>query len=246
MKKIAIIFCLWGYFISFALSQDEKHVNSGDFVKRIGYNLLDIQLVTEVGDELKHTGYQCNLDSKTDVEKLFFGEFNAPVEFFYNPSFEASTKGASGFRIVRDSLKSSYVFEIKHISNHEKVYREVWDRYSTMVNSEEKYKFVEKEQIKLFKVETLSYLISDQFAEKLYKKMVSLIDNFKAKGVSPIIVDGYSVTFRTVVDDEVWSLWIHMPQGNALKMADLCRQIITDAETNTFEESKYVELLTEI
>jgi hypothetical protein len=229
MKKIVITSFLCMLFIPIAISQNGEHVNGGNFLKRIEYNI--------------HFSTVYNFDSKGDVEKLFFGEFNAPVEFFYDPSFEASTKGASGFRIVRDSLKSSYVVEIKHIPNHEKVYREVWDRYSTMVDYEEKYKLFKKEQIKLFKIETLSFPVSDQFAENLYKKTVSLIDNFKAKGVSPIIVDGYSVTFRTVVDDEVWSLWIHMPQGNALKMVDLCRQIITDVEANTFEESKYVELL---
>ena len=35
---------------------------------------------------------------------------------------------------------------------------------------------------KHFKVEIKSIHISDQFAEKLYKKMVALINNFKAKG----------------------------------------------------------------
>jgi hypothetical protein len=92
--------------------------------------------------------------------------------------------------------------------------------------------------------------------------MSSLINNFKARSRSSIILDGdgdgnvkeyivtffdgYDVTFRTVVDDEVWSLKIHEPTGNALKMADICRQIMTDMETKTFKESKYVELLDDI
>jgi hypothetical protein len=100
-----------------------------------------------------------------------------------------------------------------------------------------------EEMLKLFKIDSWSYPINNLFAEKLYEKMSSFIDNFKAKGVPPIILDGYSVTFRTVVDDEVWSLWIHLPQGNALKMSDLCRQIITDGCAGKLDESKYIELL---
>ena len=73
--------------------------------------------------------------------------------------------------------------------------------------------------------------------------MVSFIGNFKAKGVPPIIGDGYTVKFRTVVDDEVWSLKIHCPNGNALKMADLCKQIIMNAIANEFEEEEYLDVL---
>ena len=96
---------------------------------------------------------------------------------------------------------------------------------------------------KLFKIETRSFSINNQFAEELYKKMASFIDNFKAKGTPPIISDGYSTTFRTVVEDEVWLLWIHNPQGSALKMADLCRRIITDAKENQLDEAKYLSVL---
>ena len=67
--------------------------------------------------------------------------------------------------------------------------------------------------------------------------MVSFIGTFKTKGALPIMADGYSVTFRTVVEDEVWSLNIHIPQGNAFKKADLCRQIITDARAG-FRQAK--------
>ncbi|GHT69999.1 hypothetical protein AGMMS50239_37700 [Bacteroidia bacterium] len=76
--------------------------------------------------------------------------------------------------------------------------------------------------------------------------MAALIDNFKAKGVPPIIMDGYSVTFRTVVEDEVWSLKIHLPRGNALKMSDFCKQIILDADTSKLDETKFIELLEEM
>jgi hypothetical protein len=67
----------------------------GQFLKRIEYNLL--------GNGLQ------NLKSKTEVEKLFFGDFNAKLEFFVEPSFE----GAYGFRIVRDTLTASHLIELK-------------------------------------------------------------------------------------------------------------------------------------
>jgi hypothetical protein len=36
-----------------------------------------------------------------------------------------------------------------------------------------------------------------------------------------------------------------MPEGNALKMADLCRQIITDAIANELDEEEYLYILNE-
>ena len=85
--------------------------------------------------------------------------------------------------------------------------------------------------------------IASRLAEKLYEKMVFFIDKFKARGVPPGIYGGYNVVFRNVVDDEVWSLDIHNPKGDALKMANLCRQIITDANANKLDISKYIIVL---
>jgi hypothetical protein len=75
--------------------------------------------------------------------------------------------------------------------------------------------------------------------------MVSFISNFKAKGRQSISTDGYTVTFRNVVDDELWSLELHEPKGNALKLSDLCRQIITDSQTGKLDERMYISVLDE-
>jgi len=183
-----------------------------------------------------------NLNSKNDLEKLLLRDFNASVEFFYHPTVEC----ASSFRILQDSLDKNRFIEISYISNHEEVIR-----------------FNPENRLNQYKVETFSFSINVLFAEKLYKRVVLFIDNFKAKG-QPLIfldgysttfravvedevwslsVDGYSATFRVVVEDEVWSLWIHEPQGNSKKMADLCRQIITDAQNSQLDESKYISIL---
>jgi hypothetical protein len=245
VKNIAVISFLWVFFIPLAFSQYSYH---GHFLKRIEYNLIMLYDVY-------------NLKSKGDIEKLFFFFFNAPVEFSYLPSSEAAFETPpSGLRIVKNASNTSCILEVKYISNYVEAHREATKKHPMIgvsnpssITDEERNQIIEHnraaiakhnaESLNLFKVDTLSYPISNDFAENLYKKTVLFIDNFKAKGVPPLIVDGYLVTFRTVVEDEVWSLWIHMPDGDALKMADICRQIITDAYAGKLDESKYIKLL---
>ena len=260
MKIVIFVSLLCGLFVPYAFSQNTEH---GHFVKRIEYNFQS-QIY------LKN-----NLNSKGNIEKLFFGDFNALVEFSYLPSNESAfEEPPSGFRTIIDTSSTSYILEIKYISNYAEAEREaereakeeqnrllinlpvevlnslprdifnqIWDYNRSISNRGSYLKRYFEELPKHFKVEILSFPISDQFAEKLYEKMVSLIDSFRAKGIPPTIIDGYSTTFRTVVDDEVWSLNIHMPQGNALKIADLCRQIITDACAGKLDEKKYIAIL---
>ena len=245
-KKILIIGFICALLTPFAYSQDGDHIRGGRFTKIIEYNQLVL-------------GNTYNFNSKGDTEKRLFGDFNAPVEFFYS-----SGGGVSGFRIIRDTLKLSYFLEIKYISNYKEAWAEASSKYPTKgvssiattpedtldkisVQNGENIKTVAELRIQLFKVETRSFPISDQFAERLYEKMVSVIDNFKARGVPPFILDGYLVTFRATVDDnELWTLKIHMPKGNALKWSDICGQIITETlATEKIDESKYIKILDE-
>ena len=241
-----------------AFSQDvEDHFNCGNYSKRIEYNL---------------TMSGANLKSKSDIEKLFFGDFNAMAEFCYDPSSEVNPCIPSGFRIIRDSSDTYFILEVKHVSN----YREAANEASTEVKKTQEGRkidipvklmdslprdvfnrifdhneYIFKNKIEMyyeelpkhFKVEIQSIPISDQFAEKLYKMMVSFINNFKAIGIPPITLDGYSVSFRAVIADEVWSLGIQMPGGNANTMANLCMKIIIDANADKFEESTYLSVL---
>jgi hypothetical protein len=262
MKRIifACFVCILS--IPFAFSQEtEEHLTCSRFLKRIENNLA--------GSVANY-----NMKGKSDLEKLFFGDFNAQLEFCYEPSSEINPCVPSGFRIIRDSLNSSYILEVKRILNYREaseesskeakkaqkrqlldipvrlldslpgdVLNQIWEYNSNISNKKFYHKMYFEELPKHFKVEIKSVPISNQFAGKLYKTMVSFIDNFKAKGIPSYMVDGYSVTFRTVVDDEVWSLGIHMPAGNAKIMANLCIQIITDANANQLEEPKYLSVL---
>lgn len=50
-----------------------------------------------------------NVESKKGIEKRFFGDFNAKVEYFVDPSFRPIV----GFRIYRDSSDTAYLLEVK-------------------------------------------------------------------------------------------------------------------------------------
>lgn len=258
MQRIIFAYVFYILSITIAFSQEpEGHLFSGHSLKRIENNLTE-------------SVANYNMKSKSDIEKLFFGDFNALIEFCYEPSSEINPCIPSGFRIIRDSLDSSYILEVKHISNcreaAEETLKEVKNKqerqlldipirfldslpivvlnqiYEYNENISNRNVFIAMyldELPKYFKVEKKSFHIGNQFAEKLYKMMVSFIDNFKAKGIPPSSVDGYSVSFRTVVADEVWSLRIHMPRGNANILANFCMKIINDANEDKLDELRF-------
>ena len=237
MRKIITAGILWSFFISSILPQDREPAREqeigGHSLKKIKYNLN-----TKGGkdmDTISNDNY--SLERKGKILQLFFGDFNAPVEFLYSPSFE----GDIGFRVVKDSSNTFHMLEIKYILNF----------------SESLY-YTEAYRDKIVKIDTRHYPVSDRLAEKLYEKMVFLFDKVKEKDPPPVIYDrrtgtyvtqieilsdGDLVTFRTVVEDKVWSLCIHEPQGSALKMSNLCRRIITDARENQLDEAKYLFVL---
>ena len=158
-----------------------------------------------------------NLDCKTGNEKNLLGKFNAPVEFYFLPLNEKPER-PSAFRLLWESPTNSYFIEYIRFKSAE----------TNDINDE---------------TVSRSFKVSTQFAEKMYKKMVSFIENIKARGTQKTINRGYEVTFRAVVDDEVWSLIIQEPSGDALKMSSLCRQILVDANRNKLDEAKYIKIL---
>jgi len=254
MKKIIIIGFYSAFFIPLLFSQNKVH-HGGDFTKSIEYNSLS-------------DGYEKFLKNKGLADINLFSGSNAQIEFIYRPPFH----GNSGFRVLRNSLDSSYYIEIKRIMNpdalrdlHTYMYQSslgfpayqipsIPEDVRVQIIEHNKTMYSNYEELaKRINVETHSYPISRLFAEELYKKMLLFIDNFEAKRVFQTdiyggkivfaIADGESVSFRTVIDNEVRSLSIHVPLGNALKMTDLCLKIITDAIANKLDESKYITAL---
>lgn len=261
MSKISIICFLCMLFVVQASSQNGDHVYGGSFSKLIEFNRL-------------YLGEGYNLNSKEDIEKLFYGEYNALVEFFHIPPSEAapsegSFNGPFGFRIVKDSTKLSYTLEIKYVTNYEEAISTANKTYppsiipvsligqmsgqKPLTEDEQKLLDREREEMKmknrkersrLIHIEGLSLAVSKQFTEKVHQKTVSLIDNFKAQGLpSDFPHHARNVTFRAVVGDELWSLKIRMPKGNALTMDDIYRQIVEDVKDLKFDEEKYIKLL---
>jgi len=243
MKIIVMIIFFLNSSILCAFSQNTGSIVS-QYLKRVEHNMIMLEAVY-------------NLKSKGDVEKLLLPDFNAPVEFFSKPDRDGIV---FSIRIVKGS--SFWNLEIKYITNFFVVNRSLADKFPEITENSSSFSSLPtpsadevrkhndavrakrtEESLMLYIVDTLSFPIGNQLAEQLYEKMVSLIVNFKAKGFPRTCLGCYTTSFRTVIDDEVWSLWIHAPEGNALKMADLFGQIITDAIANELNEAEYINVL---
>jgi hypothetical protein len=251
MKKIIVLIIAFFAGSQLAVSQHADHTEGGDFLKRIEYIFA--------------TQGMYNVKSKSIYERIFFGQTNSFVEFF----FEDPTI-ASAFRIIRDSQKESCRMEVMQIipdTNHyslemddlsagieeinipQRLQSQIPLRVMELVhrhNKEIKRSGYVDSLLDPHRPDPQIYKVSKAFAEKVHGKMTLLIDSFKAEGIPPAIWDGVMVTFRIIVGDEVWSLEIHEPQGNVRRLSDLCMQIITDAGTGKPDEAKDMELLEEI
>ena len=62
-----------------------------------------------------------NIESKSPLEKVLFGNTNAKVEFVVEPSFE----GAYGIRVIKDSSETSSSLEVKRIINWKEVEKQM-------------------------------------------------------------------------------------------------------------------------
>ena len=251
MKKIISITVFSRFVMSGGFAQQ-----STLFRKTIENNSRDDAEFMEKGYEMAIPNGSYNFDSKTDIEMLFFGDLNARIEYFLSPSFESP----DGLRILKDSTNNAYLLEVKRIANWKEVENRLSEKYPsigipgeiyfstpenirklTREHNNAMYRKREKERLKLYAVETQTFPISHRFAEALYAGFVTSIEGFAMKGRPAMTGDGYSVTFRCVVDDDVWTLTIQNPRvENILELSDLCKRIIEDAEAGRFDESKYI------
>ena len=206
-----------------------------------------------------------NIESKSPLEKVLFGNTNAKVEFVVEPSFE----GAYGIRVIKVSSETSSSLEVKRIINWKEVEKQMQkafpvkgytiqelnakiaerekmseeERELSILKSRIRNEKRENESLKRYQVQTFIIPISDLFAEKLYAKFVSFIDDFKAKELEPDLLmgDGETTVFRCIVDQEIWTLSIPFKtEEKARELSDLCKRIIEDAEAGRFDESKYI------
>lgn len=259
MKRYFIIFMSTMFLNGIAFSQEAEHINGGSFFKKIEYNVIT------AGTDGAEDSY--NLKGKSILDRIFFGITNSPVEFVFQSSFE----GASAFRIVNSALDNSYVLEVMYLSDSEELSKiekilstqvnpifipgELLNSTSLTLNDMEKIKehnnvatasLYEDDLYKPYRPKSTSIKISTDLAEKLHSKIVMLINNFRAEGIPSTVFDGYAVTFRCVVKDELWTLNVNIPQKKALLLSEICRQILADVKTKKFNENKYLKSLSRL
>ncbi|WP_019539229.1 hypothetical protein [Proteiniphilum acetatigenes] len=261
MKATLILLILVAFTSNLIMSYPVNHVNGGKYLKTIEYNVIHPG-VTEDANIY-------NLKHKSVIDRLFFGTKNAFVEFVFTDSPEGSNEAAV-FRIIKNRQDDSYELEVMRLQNLDVYYNKLknvllekstpivtpfW--LSTVVSRETENRIREhnKQAILLenqdnlykpYRPEPLKLQINKELAEKIHDKTSILIENFKGVGIPLNIVDGFEVTFRCVMDDELWTLSIHCPQGKALRFSSLFRQIIADGFDNKFDQSKYLKLFDEI
>ena len=195
--------------------------------------------------------------SKTPTERLFFGDFDAPFEFYAAPSFE----GAYGCRIFCQPESGFWMFETKRVLNWEEVDKigrreypsqiiqialsqgrdaEAWEEMNRTIADRRA-----RENAKLYRVKTVSFPIADSLARRLcadlFVALATAPDTIRGQGV----FDGLSATFRSAADDRVWTLKYHEPdEGDFLRLTELCTRMIRDAETDAFDPRKYMQTRT--
>ncbi|WP_443776562.1 hypothetical protein [Alistipes ihumii] len=256
MQKKTFVLFLSSFALQF-LSAGEPFM----FVKRVENNIDRCNLENILPDGSVEVLY--NLGSKSDLERLFFDRFNAPVEFFFRPDPGMNDpRDVAGLRILKDTADNSYRIEVKRIANFKEVDDEVDKEYPYVCFRAEDMtpelfdsmirRHIEhndsmdtkrrQERMKRYRVETKSFRIGQQLADALYDRITDMIEHFDSRYEGRYAA--YSVTFRCVVGNEVWTLFFRdVPQGETLALSDLCMRMLRDAKTDDWAEAEYLNLL---
>jgi len=214
-----------------------------------------------------------NLKSKDVLQRKFFPDNNGIVEFFEVPSFRPEL----GFRIVKkdDSryvleikqignwqeikirLDEEYPLQIpsKTIPKEKRdemnrVYKENTQRRSV----------AQREMINEYWIVTKDINISEAFSNEIYNAFVILIGNYKSKDndyviqpdgskmiISRVQFDGSQMTFRCVVENELWSFTIGKAFNKIDKLTEICNEIMQEGtRSNNLDERKYIKQLKEL
>ena len=198
--------------------------------------------------------------SKTGLDRRFFGDFNARLEYLLEPPF----KPTIGLRIFKMPRDTSFVLEVKRVANYNEVNEQLRKEFPTLstrmeemdrlpkaeqqqrlAHNESVYRRQWVERPKRYKIEAITVPISETLTNGLYDKTTKLLRAALLVGKSPYtIFDGEIMTYRCVVDDnELWTLRYHVPEGEYKALSDLFRRMIADVEAGTFDEAKYIGAL---
>ena len=148
----------------------------------------------QVHEVLSPNDYIYNLNDVGSIEKLFFGDIPSPIEFIYFPPHE----GASAARVKSNFSNSSYILEVKYVSNYSEAADEARRRYPSIAlwdpsdvtddivqHNREVFARQRERKLQLFEVETLSFPISSLLVEKLHANIATFINNYEEKNSFP-------------------------------------------------------------
>lgn len=208
-----------------------------------------------------------NVASKSDEGRLLFGDFNARVEYLLEPSFSASL----GCRIYRGATDTAYVLEVERVANYKEVEEQLQKEFpivgtsvtdfaglsaqeqqTRLAHNRKMWRAMAAERLKRYRIEAHSLPIADRLADRLYaatregiRSVVPEKKRYTEDGNEMITVirDGDVATFRCVVDDAVWTLRYHAPEGEAKALSELFQTMIADVVAGTFDEAKYLDAL---
>ena len=171
-----------------------------------------------------------DLTDKSQVEKMFWGYTNSPVEYY-----AAGIKAQGGLRLYKTWLERRWRLEAIPFQNYW-IEIDEWERQTVDERNERKYTPT---------ILRTSIVITDRLGDMLREKTRAMIDGYKAKAWRGD--DGGICGFRCVVGGDVWSLYLWEPGGFAGQMSDLYNDIITDVSTNrNLDEDKYIAELESI
>jgi hypothetical protein len=223
-------------------------------------------------EPVKYVGVD-NLRSKDELQKKFFPDNKGAIEFLENPSF----RGEYGFRMLKTDdnhyiLEIKEVANWQEIKNkldikypikliNESLSQEEREKLY-QINGENLRKINQSKNdvISEYIIKTTNIEIRESFANKLYDTFVYLIMNYKNKGpdfitqpdgsqmiISRVVYDGSQLTFRCIVDNEIWSLFIGKSFDEIDKLTEICNEIIADSIKNgKINEEKYIKILNEL
>ena len=208
------------------------------------------------------------LTGKKALDKRFFGDFNARMEYLFEPSFSETM----GLRVFKRGTDTAYRLEVKRVVNYKEVEDQVQKEFpmagttvadlaglsekeqrERLTHNKEVIARRAQESLKRYKIRTTSVPISDRFAERLFETTKTTIcstvpeeKRYSKEGyeIITVINDGAHATFRCAEDEsKVWTLQYHESEGQVRVLSDLFRAMIADVEAGRFDEAKYREAL---
>lgn len=206
---------------------------------------------------------QPNIEGKSELEKKFFPGHNRMVEFFFRDTF----LGPHGFRIDTVSM-NNYIMEVVWVSDFKDVNRRLSEEFPVKSilpkklsdMTEEELKEIRefnreqrlqraKRTIEEYTIERRKIPVSAAFFASMWRSYYGIIWNYTSRGVAPTSFDGYSVTFRCVVENfSVWTFFARNPLSLIEDFTTACNGIVKEVQdigkiANEEEHIKQIEKL---